>query len=382
MSAATIGQGAVVLTANADRLLSGLDRARTATNKWAGDVGKGAGKAAKAGGGGGGLFGGLMFGGGAIGAGGPAGLALAAVGALGKPLEKFVEHLASVRERAQKYMNVGAPMSGGIERAAGAFDRISGAYDEFLFRVAGKLAPYLEKAADVLERVGFVGAEVFGEMVDLIAEVVTSIAQWVDETFGLATATTSAGDQAFAVLRNIGTGVAYLWDTAKAGAGAVAVAAGYVVTGFGKVLDVVALAAKELDALARELPEAIRPDWVGKAAAAVEGFAGKVGGVGEGMQKWGKDAINGFGGAAQQFNKWFDGVEARFQATDRLVKKWEGNFLGGAFQQNSTEAYSVVAKFQAGNKIADGQKRMEALARQQVAGIQGINEKLAGIKAG
>ena len=69
-------------------------------------------------------------------------------------------------------------------------------------------------------------------------------------------------------------------------------------------------------------------------------------------------------------------MDKRFAQTDRLAEKLSGPTLGGAFQQNSTEAYSVVAKFQGGNMIADGQKRMENLAREQRDALNRIERKI------
>jgi hypothetical protein len=226
MSAATIGTGAVILTANADKLLTGLDKAKSATNKWADntehqaitaahaiesaqqgafkrlavkgltganysggvdylrqekemkDAEEGAKKAAKASEDRAKKLKLLLLGAAALG-----------VYAVKKTLERFAE----IGDRAQRYSNVSPTMGAGVQRTQTAMDRWSGALDEFLFRIADELNPYLEKAASVLEVIGRVGAEVFGEAVNLIGEVVTSIAQWVDETFGLATATTSAG---------------------------------------------------------------------------------------------------------------------------------------------------------------------------------------------
>jgi hypothetical protein len=186
------------------------------------------------------------------------------------------------------------------------------------------------------------------------------------------------------VLRAVGTGVAYVWDTVKAAAGAVAWVSGGIVQGFGKVLEIVALAAKQLDALARELPEAIRPDWVGKAAAAVDGFAGKVGDVGAGMSKWGAEAVMGFGGAAAQFNKWFDGVEARFRG-DRTTSEEVGRATFWAARSNRTAWKPIPSSrsFEAGIRSRTGRSEWRLAARAQVRGFWAAStEKFAGLKAG
>lgn len=410
----TIGTGAVVLTANADNLLAGLDKAYRATDKWASanrkaydslvsggaklsgymddvDYSKGIGPGKK-GGPLSGLFGGASIGGGMLGAAGLPGLALAGVGAgltaITKSLEvgvelagAFVDRLSQVGERAKLYSNIDPFKQEGIDRTTAAFDRIGAAIDDFFFSAAGDLAPMLEKIADVVEVIGFVGAEAFGELVDVVGDVITSIAQWVDELTGLSTASTSAGDQAFAVLKNLGVGAAYVWDTMKAGAGALVYVGAQIGDVFGEVLKVIVQAAKQLDAFAQELPEAIRPEWIGKAADAMERYGTWTENFRAGAKQWGLDALNGFGDSAGKIEGWFDRMQAKFDATERLQKvteaKWDGGgMLGGAFSKNTTEAYSVMAKFQGGNMIADGQRRMEGIALKQLDALREIEKKV------
>lgn len=339
----TIGTGAVVLTASADQLLSGLDKARGATEKWAANTTKKATKAAGPGAEKGGLLGKLLFGAGGVAAG-----LLMGAGAF-----KAANMLASVGERAQNYGNISNDRYMKIDRAQKAINRIGAVWDDFLFKVAESLGPVLEKVASVLEVVGFVGGEAFGEIVNLIGDVVTSISKWIDSTFGLATATTSSADAAFAVLRLLGKGIAYLWDAGKTGAGVLALMAATVADSFGSMLGVIAKVGKGLADLANALPENLRPDGLKEAANALEGWGGKVDGIAAGLQKWGKGALAGFGDSAVAVDAWFDRVEARFKGTERITKGL-GVALAGAFSQGSTEAYSVVAKWQAGN-ILSGQ---------------------------
>ena len=395
MSTTTIGTGAVVLTANADKLLTGLDRATEKVGDWSsklnaritngltqnpvtralfglpeydaesgkylGRVGgllgrlqallsngeRGHGRInrwlfgihehdAKTGeylgrvGGlanklkklltpkAGGLLRGFVFGAGA-------GLALSAFAAAGKGVEKFAERFTEVKERAQQYGGIDTDRYQRIERAQDALDRISAAFDDFVFRSAERLAPFLEKFAAAFEVISFVGSEVFDRLADWVSEFVTWIARGIDETFGWATATTSAGEQTFAVLKKVGRVFVYIGEVAGVLAVAVLKTFAAIADGAGRLFALAGF--DEMAGKARKL------------AADVGGIAGAMEGT---IGTW-----------AVQYDAWFDRMQKRFGETKRIAKE-TGLALAGAFQAGSTEAYSVMAKFQAGN-ILTGQ---------------------------
>ncbi len=75
-------------------------------------------------------------------------------------------------------------------------------------------------------------------------------------------------------------------------------------------------------------------------------------------------------GAADSF---FDKIQAKFTQTDRLAKQF-GQVLSGAFTAGSSEAYSVIAKFTAGN-IVTGQQSADnplAVAKKQLDQIKEV----------
>lgn len=290
-----IGTGAVVLTANADQMLHGLDRAQKGVEKWATTT---TAKAASAGGAsGGGLLQGLLFGG-SIGAG--IGFALAGL----NRIKSAVMSISDVGERSKKYSNIGFDPQSKIDRADRAFFRISAVADEFLFKIIGTLAPAIERIADVLEIVGFVGGEAL---------------LWVADQIG--TVDISA-QNVFGILRDIGEVFVFIEHAADLMAITVVTAFASVVGGAADVLDAFGLV--DMGAGARAFEKDLR-------------------GIAEIL-------TNDVAKAVNDFDKDFDKIKDKFQGSERLAKAF-GQTLSGAFGQGGTEAYSVMAKFNAGNLI-------------------------------
>jgi hypothetical protein len=179
----------------------------------------------------------------------------------------------------------------------------------------------------------------------------------------------------FAVLRKVGKGIGYVYDGTKALAGVNVYAAGVIVDAFGEVIAILADATKKLDEMARELPAFLRPEWVGKAAAVVDKWAVKVGDIGTKMQKWGKDALFGFGQSSAVVDTFFDKVQAKFKGTDRLAKNF-GQVLSGAFVRGGADAYSIMAKFNAANMLSgqNPEKDPVVVAKKQLDQLKEIKK--------
>jgi hypothetical protein len=261
------------------------------------------------------------------------------LGALQSVSQGFVRIQEGVDFLMTKGLALLAPAFGAALDAASAFGE--------------KTGPLFEKVGAALEVIVYTGAELFGEFLSGVADVLNSIEGWARETLGLADTTQGAGDQMFAVLRLVGKGFAYVWDTVKAGAGVVSVVVGYIAEGFGTVIKVVGQAVEQLAKLAEQLPESIRPDWIGKAADAVKGWGDSIDTAGQKMVAWGKGAVMAWGDSSAAVDVWFDKVQGRLA---ERKKAFENPIplkpqLAGAFQAGSKEAYSVVAKFQAGGTI-------------------------------
>lgn len=409
-----IGTGALVLSANADGLVSGLASAEKSTVSFSRRIMNTVGGLA---GGPGGLLSRLLFGRGEV---GEDGKTLGRVGGLvsrvkgmfradgklgllggflfgagvGGALLAFQAIPAAFEEMQQRARGADR---GGLAAVKGSLQAIAGAGLELLTKVLTAAAPAIVAVAEsliaFLDRMGpqiraiidgfgdilFVGAEVFAATLDGIAGLVEAMGGWA-ASFGLVSAAGErSGSVVMRVLRTIGVGVGYLWDTFKAGAGVIAWVAGVIVSGFGKVLKVIGDAVQALADLASVLPEAIRPDWVGRAAAVVAGWGKDVEGVGVGLQNWGRDALNGWGRTADRIGGWFDMIAAK---KDRLAEGIANLAvptqvkLAGANERGSAGAYSIVAKYQAGNFLA------ENVAKQQLREAKEGNKILQRIEAG
>lgn len=205
------------------------------------------------------------------------------------------------------------------------------------------LQPLFEKVFRAINTHWGVILDILGEVFDAISEVITSVGKWITELFGLENVTMTVEDVVLGVWRAIGTGAAYVWDTIKAGAGAVAWVAGLIVEGFGFVVE----AFKEVVNLAKKLPDSIRPDWLDDMIAGTERFEKSVKKTGQQMKKWGKGTIDNFGKSADEVNKWFDNRKK----TD--APKPEDQKKGPAVQQDDKKAtYTAVAAALKGSKEA------------------------------
>lgn len=355
-----IGSAAVILSANADRLVGGLDRAEKHVTDFAHTTDKKLANIGKSAGGKGGLLG-SMFSGGAIGgaAGAAAGVALKGFEALFRLPEK-IDQLAESATGAT---------GGRLASLSETFDRFGDIGNRLLVGVITPLAPALELVAESMERwlgdggdgLGKIGAaveavtyywaELYTLVIDEGLEVIGSIQKWAQETLGLATTTDGASDQMFAALRMLGKGFAYVWDTVKAGAGAITYVTGAILEGVGIIVKALGELIQRMHELDQRLPRVIRTNLFGDAAESVKGWGANIDAAGDKMQKWGRGAVAAWGDSSIAVGKWFDGVQARLKeraaAIDQMEKKFTPK-LSGAFQAGSVEAYSINAKFQSG----------------------------------
>jgi hypothetical protein len=382
-----IGTGAIILSANADGLASGLNTAAGKVDRFGKDVGK---KLDKAGGKGGkgGIFGSLL---GGVGL----GIGSALVGLLGKipgvfeeirkkadatqagPLDAIWNRVQLLGQEGGELLRKGlvglAPaITAGLELIINLFDR---------------LGPFISAVSDALGTVGFVAVEVLSEFLTLVAEAIDTVTKWVESITGWELSFKSSSSVVLNVLRWIGKAFAYVWDTINAGVGVVQVAMGLVIQGIGWVIKKVGELIEMLAKLADQLPESMRPTWVRDAANAVKGFSVETDKFGKDMEAEGTARILKWGESAKKVDAWFDGVEKRLEKRKAALQQevrliTEPIKLGGAFESTSKEAYSVVAKFEANSMIAANQKAIQQqmldvmrqnlpLLRPIAAGLQG-----------
>jgi hypothetical protein len=224
--------------------------------------------------------------------------------------------------------------------------------------------PLIDKLTRLAEVLLFVFGELFSAVVDGVAMAIKWIGDWVGSWLDMEKVSLTVSQAVFKGLKYVAMGAGYAWDAIKVGAGVVATVCGSIVQSFGAVLDVIAAATRQLAMLAAELPESIRPEWVGKAADTLAGWKKDVTDIGEGMKKWGAAAGEGFGRSAIAFGEIIDGMQARFDARaakladsahkkgDSLPSSMADVKLVGAYGPNDREAYSITTRFQVGTQFA------------------------------
>ncbi len=360
-----IGEGALILTTSADRMLAGLD----SVQKQAGAKAKGIadsvdkGSKSKSGGFLSGLVGGLAG----------AGIFTALV----KGPELAMRAFAELEKRAtgldkgalqgikQTFRGIQSAGLGILQKFVTAAAPAIMVLGQTLLKLFEKLSPLISGVAEVFEVFGFVCASVIEAIVDSLG--------------GLEGSTEGWGETTLNVLRVVGKAFAYVWDTLKAGAGVIAVVAGLVVQGFGKIVEVVGQAIKMLSDLASVLPEEIRPDWLGQAGQVVEGWGAQINEIGKGMREWGKGAVLGFGQSAAAVDAWFNGVAERMKTTKQGLEAMAGTMqlkLTGAMLGGSAEAFSTVAKFQSGSQIGGD------VGKQQLGVQRAMRDDIKAIRRG
>lgn len=294
--------------------------------------------------------------------------------------------------------------AGKIEAANDAIAKVKGALTGLWRRalvsiapviemISGKLTQAFEYLMPIFQKVftaltthwGII-IDIMGEVFGAIGEVIQIVVDWVSELFNLGNVSMTVEEIVTGVWRAIGIGAAYVWDTIKAGAGAIAIVAGLIVEGFGYVVE----AFKEVISLAKELPDSIRPDWVDDMIAGTERFERSVKKTGREMKKWGIGTFDNFGKSADDVRRWFDN---RGKGKDAApVKKAGGAELPeqkqatytavAAALKGSKEEASIVARFKFNNlvnpqldvnkKQLEEAKRANQLLNEVVRAVTGV----------
>jgi hypothetical protein len=271
-----------------------------------------------------------------------------------------------------------------VNRVGGRFFAAFGPGIVAVSDVASGLA---DRFGELVDKVGTglgvaftVGVELAGSLLTAVGELLEGFIGWATATAGVSDSTEGLSTVAFAVFRGLGKAAAYTWDTIKAGAGAVAWVAGKIVEGFGAVVE----AFRGVVDLAKALPDALRPAWVDRFSDSVGSAGRRIRDVGEGISRWGADAVTGFGESAAGVDQWMDGVEQRFRqrrtALEQTAAKVGGGGpakLAGALEKGSKEAYSLTTRFS-----TDAMTSAADPARQQVKAQEETNRLLREISRG
>lgn len=373
MAANTIGTGALVLTANADKMLSGLDKAGKQAATKAANISDKVSKAANPSSAkGGGFLSGLLggaFSGGVFGAAAGAGFAVVTKGLhlLVAGFEELETKATGFDRKAlfairQSFTSI---KNAGLSVLQKVFTSLAPAIvnaTELFMKLFKRAEPAINAAGSVLEKLSFTVTELAGVFVDFLDDVSAKALGLVGGVSDLSVSMDDFANLAVAGLRQVALGFAYVWDGIKVGTGIVAVVAGIIVKGLAAIVGAVADAVGKLAELGNELPEALRPEWLGRAAETVKGFTDNVQDVGEGMIDRGLGAIQKFGESADVVRGAFDRMDRRLGATKKQIADIITPLdvkLSGAFQKGSTEAYSIVARNQTGNMLAESNAKVQ-----------------------
>lgn len=213
----------------------------------------------------------------------------------------------------------------------------------FIQSLADRLKPHLPQISAALGAMMEVGIAVFDVLIKGVGQLVTWIGNAANALFGFSDGATSTRDIVINVFQAIGVAGAYAFDIIKAGIGAVAVGIGLMVQGVGAVIDLFA----ELVALAKKLPDAIKPSWVDKFADGTKRFAATVEGTGKDLRKWGVNAISTFGDSAKAVRGFFADIRAGKTLPKEVEIKMKPitYVASAAVLKDSTAAASAEAKF-------------------------------------
>ena len=235
----------------------------------------------------------------------------------------------------------------------------------------------IEKASVILEAVFQVLSIWIDEAVKWISELVTSV-------FDFGNSWPSIEDVVFSVLKGLTQAIGYVWDTLRAGAGAMAYIVSFLVEGFGHVVEAFKGTIKDLLDLAGELPDQLGGKMFRDSAKNVDQWGNKIKDAGKQMREWGKGQIGGFGDSANKIGTWFDRIKDKTRDAVKQGEKAQEQaaqlqpYKGvDAAIKGTKEAYSIESKFRwesSLNKKVD-EKQLEVMKQVKQA-CEGILQKI------
>ncbi len=243
------------------------------------------------------------------------------------------------------------------------------------------LTPVFEWLGRAIGRAAEILTAVFEVFSGWVSEAIDWLKELVGSVFSFGDTWVSVEDVVFAVLKAMGQAFGYLWDTIKAGAGAIAWVVSWIVTGFGKLVDAFKNTLKELLELAGELPDDLGGAYFKRQAKEVDKWGGGIKRAGEDMRKWGENAMNSFGQSAEKIGSWFDRIKNKRKEDKAEAKKDAAEIAAAlpeykavaAMTKGSKEAYSVEARFSWEGKMAAEKKKIEEKNNDE---LKKVNQKL------
>ncbi len=277
-------------------------------------------------------------------------------------IDEFITHAKStgaVLSDAQ--IKQGADAQRAVKESS---ELIKQTWDGLIGRVTVAIAPVVKFWANAFQK----GFELITPIFDwlsraweeeglIITAVFTKFGEWVQDAIDWAKELTSGwglfGDQ-FPTIKEVvrasflamGLAGAVVWDSLKAGAGAVSISLGYLVKGIGWVWNAFA----DLINLAQKIPEDVRPKWVDDFTNSINSTRVNINTAGNGLVSWGDKQIASWGSSLTKVNDWFakigtgtvakvaDGAKVALQNLQAMFKPVQAALKG------SKEDYEIRTK--------------------------------------
>ena len=212
------------------------------------------------------------------------------------------------------------------------------------------LGRIIAKTADILEQVFEVMSGWFDEVIQWVTELIGEV-----EQFGGGWPTIE--QVVVSVLKNIAIACGYVWDTLKAGIGVASYVIGFIVQGFGKLVDQFKDTIKSLLEIAGNLPDDLGGKWFRDQAKNVDKLGSGMKAVGADMMKFGKDSMNAFGESPKKIEKWFDKLKTKKDEAFKILKDEpeaaptpKPYSTVQAALKGSKEAYEIEARYKFGDQ--------------------------------
>jgi hypothetical protein len=214
------------------------------------------------------------------------------------------------------------------------------------------LTPVFDWVGRAIERVSVIleaAGEVFSQWIDVA---ITWVKNLIGQVGAFGAGWPTVETIVTAVLRTVAVALSYVWDTLRAGIGAMAFVASFVVEGFGKIVEAFKDTIKDLLGLAGQLPDALGGDTFRDMIPRVDQWGTRIQQAGRDMRQFGRNAVTSWGDSARATNAWFDQLDFRRRqvtaaaaAAAATVNQAIDFKPTAAILKGSKEAYSIESKF-------------------------------------
>jgi hypothetical protein len=239
------------------------------------------------------------------------------------------------------------------------------------------LAPLFEWVGRAAETYYGIVLDVWSEIGDLIMEGYHAVKDFFAQWGTGAVEIPKVEEVITFVLRNIGKGIAYVYDTVKALAGVFAYAGSYALKYLGEpFINTI----QDMLSVLKELPDAVRPDWIDRATGALDKAKAKIPEMADELKKAGKDWILAWGTSSDAVDKWFnnrkkpDAKKKEAQDIGAEIGEAAGLHFSEAMIKGSKQAYQTEINFQLGKTVSDQNAQIDALLQLKGLSQEVVNE--------